>query len=127
METSIVEALLLPWWKILLYIVITTIGIITIRITVKFDINTWLQERKEAKALEDRDKASRKCQHLWTLYTHSPYSRCDKCLVLISTSILNFAREHSNTKPLISGIANGIVMTPGKNEIVIDNYIGARD
>lgn len=126
METSVAEALLLPWWKIVIYILVAAIGIVTIRIGVKFDINTWLKERKEAKILKDREKASMQCQHLWTLYPNSPYSRCDKCLILISTSILNFAKMYSNPKPVISGIASGFLMKPGTNELVTSDYIGGK-
>ena len=126
MENSLVEALLLPWWKPVIYMVTVTLGAITFKISVNFDINTWLKERKESKELRDREKASRKCSHIWTLYTHSPYSRCDKCLILISTSILNFASEYSSTKPLISGIANGVLMKPGTKEIVTSDYIGSK-
>ena len=126
MENSLIEALLLPWWKPVIYMVTVTLGAITFKISVKFDINTWLKERKESKELRDREKASRKCSHIWTLYTHSPYSRCDKCLILISSSILNLARVYSSTKPLISGIANGVLMKPGTKEIVTSDYIGSK-
>ena len=127
METSIAEAVLLPWWKPVVYIVVATLGIIAIRISVKFDVNAWLKDRKEAKELKDREKASRKCQHIWTLYPNNPYSRCDNCLILISTSILLFARAYSETKPVISGELHGIMMKPGRNEMVTSNYVGTRD
>ena len=127
MENSVVEALILPWWKIPVYIVTVTLGIITIRISVKFDMNTWLEARRESKELRGREKASRKCPHIWTLYPTSPYSRCDNCLILISTSILALARSSLGPKPAISGQLPGIFMKPGKNEMVTSDYMGARD
>lgn len=126
METSITEALVLPWWKPAVYIVITTLGIIAIRISVKFDVNAWMKDRKEAQRLKARQKASSKCQHIWTLYPSSPYSRCDKCLTLISTSILLSASAYLETKPVISGELHGMMVKPGKNELVTFNYDGAK-
>ena len=127
MESSIAETVLLPWWKIVIYIASLVLAVITIRVTITFDINSWLKERKEAKELRDRDKASRNCQHIWTLYPNSPYSRCDNCLILISTGILITARTYLPHKPVISGELAGMLMKPGRNEMVTTNYLGARD
>ena len=125
METSVLEIILIPWWKFPIYIATATIGIIAIRISIKFDVNAWLKVRKESKELNDREKASIKCLHIWTLYTDSPHSRCDKCLVLISTSILFFARAYLDPKPVISGQIIGMMIKPGQNELQTSNYIGA--
>ena len=126
MENSVVESLFLPWWKIPIYIVLASLGTIAIRISFKFDINVWLKARKEAKELRDSRKASRECAHIWTLYPDGPYSRCDKCLVLISTSILISACAYLDSKPVVSGQMARILMKPGRNEIVTSDYIGAR-
>ena len=127
MESSIAEAVLLPWWKIVIYIASLVLAVITIKITITFNLNDWLKERKEAKELKDRQKASRKCQHIWTLYPNSPYSRCDDCLVLISTGILITARTYLDPKPVVSGELAGMLMKPGRNEMVTTNYLGARN
>lgn len=124
METSVLETILIPWWKFPIYIATATIGIIAIRISIKFDVNAWLKMRKESKELNDRKKASIKCRHIWTLYTDSPYSRCDKCLVLISTSILFTARAYHDPKLVISAQIMGMMIKPGQNELQTSNYIG---
>ena len=49
MESSIAEAVLLPWWKIVIYIVSLVLAVITIKVTVTFNLNDWLRGRKEAK------------------------------------------------------------------------------
>ena len=126
MESSIAEAVLLPWWKIVIYIVSLVLAVITIKVTVTFNLNDWLRGRKEAKDLRERRKVIGECPHVWTLYADNPYSRCDLCLALISTSLLMFARERGNPPPAISGELHGIMMKPGRNEIVIRNYIGAK-
>lgn len=127
METSIAEAVLLPWWKIIIYIASLVLAVVTIKITITFNLNEWLKTLREAKELRDRQKASRKCQHIWTLYTGSPYSRCDNCLILISTGILLTARAYLDPKPVISGELHGMLMKPGKNEITTTNYVGVID
>ena len=125
MDSAVLEAILLPWWKLVIYMATVTLGIIAVRISIKFDVNKWLKTRNEAKRIKDREKASRNCKHIWTLYTNSPYSRCDNCLVLISTSILVAARAGLNPKPVISGHTS-LLMTPGADELVTSGYIGDR-
>ena len=49
MDNSIVGALILPWWKMILYILALALAIVTVRISVKFDVNAWLQSGKIAK------------------------------------------------------------------------------
>lgn len=125
METSVLETILIPWWKFPIYIAIATIGMVVIRISIKFDVNAWLKTRKESKELNDRKKASIKCRHIWTLYADSPHSRCNKCLVLISTSTLFTARAYLDPKPVISGQITGRMINPGQNELQTSDYIGA--
>lgn len=127
MESSIVEAIFLPWWKSLVYLFSLVIGTIAIRITVNFDLNTYLQERKEEKYYQARLKASEECGHVWTLYLNSPYYRCDRCLCLISTSVLNLMSSESvsGPRPLISGYSS-LLMTPGAKEVIVENYVGNR-
>ena len=125
METSIAEAVLLPWWKPVVYIVVATLGIITIRISIKFDVNTWMQSRNEKQSAKRRLKRSKQCPHLWTLYHSSPYSKCDNCQSLISTSILLTALEFPDSKPIISCEAYGYVVKPGTNQVITGDYVGA--
>ena len=128
MEPSIVEAIFLPWWRSLVYLFALVIGTIAIRITVNFDLNTYLQERKEEKYDQARLKAIEECGHVWTLYWNSPYSRCDRCLCLISTSVLNLmlSESVSGPRPFISGHSS-LLMTPGAKEVVVGNYVGKRE
>ena len=127
MESSIAEAVLLPWWKIAIYIASLVLAVITIKVTITLDLNDWLKERKEASQAKRREKAAKKCKHFWTLYTHSHFSRCNNCLVLIATSTLQVARSLSNHKPLIAGVVQQMVIEPGVNELVTNDYIGVRD
>ena len=123
MENSIAEAILTPWWKIPIYIVVT---ILTIRFTAKFDINAWLKARSEAKKRKTRQKNAEACLHVWTLFSSNPYSRCDKCLVLISTSILLTARAYGDPKPIITGEAPAMFMNHAAGELVTHDYIGGK-
>lgn len=121
METSVAESIFLPWWKILVYVTAVVIATVAIRITVKFDLNAFLKDRREDKKLSERKRDIEKCAHIWTLYTNSPYSRCDRCLCLISTSILLSLRQ-SSAPPVISATSN-IFMTPGKDEFYIQSMV----
>ena len=120
------EAIILPWWKLPIYIAIATLGIVAIRISIKFDMNSWLKARTESKTLKERRKVSRRCLHMWTLYDDSPYSRCDKCQILISTSILVASCATQDPKPIMSCQVSGMRIRPGKNELVTSNYIGIK-
>lgn len=117
---------LLPWWKIVIYMASFVLAVITIKVTITFNLNDWLRGRKEAKDLKERGKVIGECPHVWTLYADNPYSRCDLCLVLISTSLLLVAIERGDPLPLISGELRGMIMKPGRKEIVTRNYIGAK-
>ena len=126
MEDSVIEALLTPWWKLPIILVVATICGITFRVAIKFDMNAWMRARGEAKEKKRILKIINECGHIWTLYSSSPYSRCDLCLALISTSLLLTARGF-NPEPIISGEISTMLMTPGAGEIVINDYIGGRD
>ncbi len=56
--------------------------------SIKFDVNKWLQDRRQAKTANQHRKLVKQCKHTWTLYPHSQFSMCNKCLALISTPVL---------------------------------------
>ena len=64
------------------------VGIIAVRVTIRFDLNAWLRDRREAKILKSKMKLAKQCDHMWTLYHASPYSRCNLCLAYIATTTL---------------------------------------
>ena len=101
METTILEALFLPWWKILAYIGATALAAIVIRITVKFNANTWLESRRNTKSINEWRKRAEACRHVWTLYPQSHYSVCNKCEALIATSTLSLFQN--DPEVLIAG------------------------
>ena len=122
METTILEALLLPWWKIFAYIGATALAAIAIRITVKFDANTWLESRQTANAIKESRKRAAVCRHVWTLYSHSQYSICNHCEALIATSnLLLFRNDH---KVLIAGQVSGMQIVGKEGAILVDNPYG---
>ena len=45
-----VEELLVPWWKIPVYVLVATFSVVAIRFTVKLDMNEWLKQRRKIKA-----------------------------------------------------------------------------
>ena len=59
-----------------------------IRFNIKFDVNKWVQDRRQAKTANRHRKLVKRCKHTWTLYPHSQFSMCNKCQALISTPIL---------------------------------------
>ena len=89
------EELLVPWWKILLYMLGLIATLVVIRIVIKFDVNQWQKDRREAKARKDGEKVVTQCGHVWTLYPHSEFSQCNVCLALIKTLTLLFAKTHA--------------------------------
>ena len=125
MEPSLVETIFLPWWRSLVYFFSLVVGMVAIKIVINFDLNAFLRECKEEKYFEDRLKASQECGHVWTLYVNSPYSRCDRCLSLISTSVLNLMKAVDGPRPFISGYIS-LLMTPGAKEVYVEDYIGNR-
>ena len=117
---------MLPWWKILLYILGTALAVITIRISIKFDLNTWLQSRRTDKEIKERVKRSEECPHLWTLYRLSPYSSCNMCLSWIATSTLLAASQLAGYKHVIAGESSNLLVHPEPNAVIVSNPIGAR-
>ena len=100
--------------------------VVAIRIVVKFDVNQWMKDLREGKIRRESAKRAEKCGHVRTLYPHCVYSQCNMCLAFIHTSTLQFTRTHMDIKPIIVGIANGIMITPGVGDIVATDYIGNR-
>ena len=43
MESSIAEAVLVPWWKIVIYMASLVLAVITIKVTITFNLNEWLR------------------------------------------------------------------------------------
>ena len=122
METTILEALFLPWWKILAYIGATALAAIAIRITVKFDANTWLENKRSANAIKESRKRATVCRHVWTLYTHSQYSVCNQCEALIATSTLLLFRN--DREVLIAGQVSGMQIIGKEGSILVDSPYG---
>ena len=126
MDSSTLEALILPWWKLPIYLLAITLSIVTIRVSIRFDINSWLQERRKLRERKQRLKFVEQCQHLWTLYTASPHSRCNRCNALIATTTVQAELELSHDKPLIAGVSNNLIANSNEGDILVSNSIGAR-
>ena len=125
MENTILEGIFLPWWKGLLYIIVLTLSIITVRFSIKFDLNEWLKIRRESKLLAQIYKRAGQCSHGWTLYPDSPFSRCVRCQAWIASSILTAALAYNAVKPIILSTHPGIVVSGQGEMVIVDNYIGA--
>ena len=92
------QTYLLPWWKPLVYVFAGIFTLVTIKVGLTFNINTWLQDRRKRK-LEDRlEQAVAECGHVWTLYPNSDFSQCNLCTAYIKTATLLFARDHFDEK-----------------------------
>ena len=87
-ESTLLEQLLIPWWKPVVYVATLVIAAVTIRISIKFDFNEWQKNRQRERRTKEQQKAVERCSHVWTLYPHSQYSICNICQVLHSTSTL---------------------------------------
>ena len=92
MEPGILNELLSPWWRTVVSLaaamLVVVAGAVGIKLAIRFDINVWLQDRRNAKALKERIKRADKCGHVWTLYHASTFSQCNLCLAYIATSTL---------------------------------------
>ena len=99
------------------------IAAVTVRVGVKFDLNVWLENRRADRDNQALKKIVENCRHIWTLYTDSPYSKCDICGCFISTSIL--LRVKDNPDCLINGYANRLMITPSDG-FRTGNYIGKK-
>ena len=122
MDDEILKALLLPWWKVPVYVLAAAFAITTVKVAIKFDINTWLAAREKAKRQRDHQKQVEKCSHVWTLYENSQYSICNKCMVYIATSTLLVAR-YSDTPPTIAGEMHGAYLRPGEGSLFATHWV----
>ena len=125
MDAEVIKALLLPWWKVPVYILSIAVAVTTIRIGIKFDVNDWMATRRSHKILQDNMKAVKSCCHAWTLYHSSQYSVCNSCMALIATSTL-LAAFHSggNYRPIIFGERHGVSINTRKGSIVVSDWGG---
>ena len=119
------EWLLQQQWEVVLCASALAI-FVSVRIGVRFDVNTWIENRAQAKQSEERWKLIETCAHMWTLYPVSPYSRCNACPVLIATSTLSFALREMAVKPIILSVSYSMFEIPA-GEPVTNDYIGKRE
>ena len=122
----LLEQLLLPWWKIIAYFLALVVGVIGIRVSLKFDVNTWMEQRRKSKLLADQRRRAAKCGHVWTLYPSSVYSQCNFCLAYIQTSTL-LVGQQLDVQPTIVGTNYAAVLNPTEGAIVATGYIGHRE
>ena len=59
-----------------------------VRVNINIDFNKWVQDWRRARVATRHRKLAKRCKHTWTLYPHSQFSMCNKCLGLISTPVL---------------------------------------
>ena len=111
----LIESLLLPWWKVVIYIVVT---VLTVRIAITLNINEWMKSRAQSKAQRDRVKRVEECKHAWTLHHYGLYSQCVSCHAFISNSLLVMARNVQDPDLLIVGEVRGVAITPGEGDLV---------
>lgn len=121
----LIEELLSPWWKVLVYMVGLIGTIVAIKLVVKLDVNKWMEYRREAKLLKTELKSAEECGHVWTLYPSSMYSQCNLCFVFILTSTLKAAMDF-DIKPYIIAQVTGMAIKPTKGAITTSDYIGKR-
>ena len=121
----LLEQLLLPWWKIIVYFVALVVGGIGIKVSLKFNVNTWMEDRKQSKALAEQGKIIAECGHMWTLYPNSIYSQCNLCSAYIQTTTL-LAAEQLEVKPIILATNPGVRLNPSAGELVATDYVGQR-
>ena len=121
----LLEQLLLPWWKIIVYFGALVLGGIGIKVSLTFNVNTWMEERRKSKAHAEHRKRASKCGHRWTLYPNSVYSQCNLCLVNIPTSTL-LAAEQFKVKPIILAKNHGVMINLSAGALVTTDYVGQR-
>ena len=127
MEGSIAEAVFLPWWKPLTYLVATVFTtVVAVRVRIKLDLNDLLKRWETNKMIKQQRKIAEKCRHIWTLYPLSPYSRCNRCLVLIATTTL-LAMRLTDNPPVIAGTVQNQTIDPPAGALIVDNPGGLRD
>ena len=62
MENTILEALLISWWKGILIILAIAFSAVVIRVSVNLDLNEWLKRRETAKHMDEIKEARREMQ-----------------------------------------------------------------
>lgn len=127
-----VEELLLPWWKLPFYALALGLMVLSIRVAITFNMNDFLENRRQDKLNRYNLKRANQCSHCWTLFVDSPHSRCDFCNGLISTTLLLTMQqlalqEDDITHPMISGQVRGITIEPQEGGILVSDYIGKRE
>ena len=92
MDPALLNDLISPWWRPMVLLAVTVvsvaIAVIAVRVTVSFDLNEWLRDRRDAKVRKTKMKLAKRCEHVWTLCHASMYSRCNLCLAFIPTTTL---------------------------------------
>ncbi len=128
MESSILETLLVPWWKIVVYFATAVVGVIGIKISLTFDINTWMQDRRKEKKINELKKIASECGHVWTLYPDSRFSQCNLWMSFIATSTLTLAvaNVHLKEKPLFAGTFYQGHIEPPEGTFGVSDYVGQR-
>lgn len=95
--------------------------VVMILFKIKFDFNKWLEDRRRAKIAARRCKLAKRCKHTWTLYPHSQFSMCNKCLGLISTPLLMDLPDE--LRPLIRGIMENQSIKARKSNIFVSSPV----
>ena len=127
MDATLLNELVSPWWKPIVFTaamcLIIIAGIIAVRVTIRFDLNVWLKDRRGAKAEKNQMKVVNGCAHEWTLYSRSSYSRCNVCMGLIATTTL---MAYRSPEVVILGENRGRMINPRAGEILVSDPLGAR-
>ena len=94
---------------------------IRFNINIKFDVNKWVQNRRQTKITNRRRKFVKQCKHTWTLYPHSQFSMCNKCLGLISTPVLMDLPDE--LRWLVRGVVEHQSIKARKGNIIISSPV----
>ena len=97
--------------------VVVVLGIVAIRITITFDINIWLQDRRVAKPRNEDLRRANRCADAWTISHASTYSRCNLCLAYIPTKSLLLLES----AVAIAGIDRVNRLLPQAGEVVVSD------
>lgn len=128
MDPEILNELLSPWWRpmttLAVGMLVVVAGAVGIKLAIRFDINLWLQDRRNAKALKERIKRADNCEHVWTLYHASPFSQCNLCLAYIATSTLLLFRGDPELS--LAGQTYSHMISPNAGDLVVQNPLGVR-
>ena len=124
MDSTLADALFLPWWKNILYFFAIALSIVAVRFSTNFDLNAWLEQRRHSRLLAEVFKASNQCKHAWTLYPSSQYSQCVSCQAWIATDILIVARTHFSPKPVIIAERPDVVFDHKGVLVLAKSYVG---